>query len=45
MLSHEAHFEEKGRDKKNKKMALTVARMKFLLNFQTQKTTQERITE
>ena len=32
-----------GRDKKNKKAAFTVARMKFLLNFQTQKTTQERI--
>ena len=41
-LSH-ARFEEKGRDKKNKKAASTVARMKFLLNFQTQKTTQERI--
>ena len=34
---------KKGRDKKNKKAAFTVARMKFLLNFQTQKTTQERI--
>ena len=33
----------KGRDQKNKKAAFTVARMKFLLNFQTQKTTQERI--
>ena len=41
-LSH-ARFEEKGRDKKNKKAAFTAARMKFLLNFQTQKTTQERI--
>ena len=41
-LSH-ARFEEKGRDKKNKKAAFTVARMKFLFNFQTQKTTQERI--
>ena len=41
-LSH-AHFKEKGRDKKNKKAAFSVARMKFLLNFQTQKTTQERI--
>ena len=38
-----AHFKEKGRDKKNKKAAFTVARIKFLLNFQTQKTTQERI--
>ena len=38
-----ARFEEKGRDKKNKKAAFTVARMKFLLNFQAQKTTQERI--
>ena len=42
-LSH-ARFEEKGRDKKNKKAAFIVARMKFMLNFQTQKTTQERIT-
>ena len=41
-LSH-ARFKEKGRDKKNKKGAFTVARRKFLLNFQTQKTTQERI--
>ena len=41
-LSH-ARFEEKGRDKKNKKAAFTAARMKFLLNFQTQKTTQEGI--
>ena len=41
-LSH-ARFKEKDRDKKNKKAAFTVARMKFLLNFQTQKTTQERI--
>ena len=39
-LSH-ARFEEKGRDKKNKKAAFTVAWMKFLLNFQTQKTTHE----
>ena len=38
-----ARFKEKGRDKKNKKAAYTVAPMKFLLNFQTQKTTQERI--
>ena len=37
------HFKEKDRDKKNKKAAFTVARMKFLLNFQAQKTTQERI--
>ena len=36
-------FKEKGRDKKNKKSAFTAARMKFLLNFQTQKTTQQRI--
>ena len=42
-LSH-ARFEEKGKDKRNKKAAFIVARMKFLLNFQTQKTTQERIT-
>ena len=41
-LSH-ARFEEKGRDK-NKKAAFTVARIKFPLNFQAQKTTQERIT-
>ena len=38
-----ARFKEKGRDKKNIKADFTVARMKFLLNFQTQKTTQERI--
>ena len=36
-------FKEKDRDKKNKKAAFTVACMKFLLNFQAQKTTQERI--
>ena len=36
-------FKEKDRDKKNKKAAFTVASMKFLLNFQAQKTTQERI--
>ena len=36
-------FKEKDRDKKTKKVAFTVAWMKFLLNFQTQKTTQERI--
>ena len=37
-------FKEKDRDKKNKKVAqFTVAWMKFLLNFQVQKTTQERI--
>ena len=36
-------FKEKDRDKKSKKAAFTVAWMKFLLNFQTQKTTQERI--
>ena len=36
------HFNEKERDKK-KKAAFTVAWMKFLLNFQAQKTTQERI--
>ena len=35
-------FKEKDRDKKNKKAAFTVAWMKFLLNFQAQKTTQER---
>ena len=36
-------FEEKDRDKNNKKAAFTVAWMKFLLNFKAQKTTQERI--
>ena len=36
-------FKEKDRDEKNKKVAFTVAWMKFLLNFQAQKTTQERI--
>ena len=37
-------FKEKDRDKKNKKnAAFTVAWMKFLLNLQAQKTTQERI--
>ena len=36
-------FKEKDRDKNNKKVAFTVAWMKFLLNFQAQKTTQERI--
>ena len=36
-------FKEKDRDKKNKKVAFTVAWMKFLLSFQAQKTTQERI--
>ena len=36
-------FKEKDRDKKNKKVAFAVAWMKFLLNFQAQKTTQERI--
>ena len=37
-------FKEKDRDKKNKKAAFTVAWMKFLLNFQAEKTTdQERI--
>ena len=34
---------KKTETKKNKKAAFTVERMKFLLNFQTQKTTQERI--
>ena len=38
-----ARFEKKGRDKKNKKAAFPLARMKFLLNFQAQKTSQERI--
>ena len=37
------HFKEKDRDKKNKKAAFTVAWMKFLLNVQAQKITQERI--
>ena len=36
-------FKEKDRDKKNKKVAFTVAWTKFLLNFQAQKTIQERI--
>ena len=36
-------FKEKDRDKKKKRAAFTVAWMKFLLNFQAQKTTQERI--
>ena len=35
-------FKEKDGDKKNK-VAFTVAWMKFLLNFQAQKTTQEKI--
>ena len=35
-------FKEKDRDKKNKTAAFTVAWMKFLLNFQAQKTTQQR---
>ena len=38
-----AFIKEKDRDKKNIKAAFTVAWMKFLLNFQAQKTTQERI--
>ena len=43
-LSHARFLKEKGREQilKNKKAAFTVARMKFLLNFQTQKTTKER---
>ena len=36
-------FKAKDRDKKNKKAVFTVACMKFLLNFQAQKTTQEKI--
>ena len=36
-------FKAKDRDKKNKKAAFTVAWMKFLPNFQAQKTTQGRI--
>ena len=36
-------FKKKDEDKKNKKAAFTVAWMKFLLNFQAQNTTQERI--
>ena len=36
-------LKEKDRDKKNKKAAFTVAWIKFLLNFQAQKTTQGRI--
>ena len=35
MLRFLMPFERKGRDKKNKKAAFTVARMKFLLNFPT----------
>ena len=41
-LSH-ARFKEKGRDKRKKNAAFTVARLKFLLNFQTQKAAQEKI--
>ena len=41
-LSH-ARFKEKGRDKKIKTAAFTVAWMKFLLNFQAQKTTRYRL--
>ena len=37
-------FKEKDRDKKTKRAAFTVAWLKFLLNFQAQKTTHERIT-
>ena len=37
------HVEEKERDKINKKAAFTVAWMKLMLNFQAQKTTQDRI--
>ena len=36
-------FKEKDRDKKNKKAAFNVVWMKFLLNFQAQKTPQEKI--
>ena len=36
-------FKEKDGDKKSKKAAFTVAWIKFLLNFQAQKTSQERI--
>ena len=36
-------FKEKDGDKKSKKAAFTVVWIKFLLNFQAQKTTQERI--
>ena len=36
-------FKKKDRNKKNKKAAFAVAWMKFLLNFQAQKTAQERI--
>ena len=38
-----ARFKEKGTDKKNKKTTFTVAQMEFMLNFQTEKTNQERI--
>ena len=37
------HVEEKGKRQINKKAAFTVAWMKLLLNFQAQKTTQDRI--
>ena len=43
MASVEIMLRFKDRDKKNKKAAFTVAWMKFLLNFQAQKTTQEKI--
>ena len=36
-------FKEKDGDKRSKKEAFTVAWIKFLLNFQAQKTTQERL--
>ena len=36
-------FKEKDRDKRHKRAAFTVACIKFLLNFQAQKTTQDRI--
>ena len=41
-LSH-AYFKEQGGDKNTIKAAFTVSRMKLLLNFSTQKITQERI--
>ena len=42
MLRFLMPVKEKDRDKKNEKADFTVTRMKFLLNFQTQKTKQER---
>ena len=43
LFSRNVRFKKQGRDKKTIKAAFTVALMKFLLNFPTQKITQERI--